>query len=521
MESNAPFRLSVLPPEILEEIMAYLDLATLKALRLSSRALCKDSTGFRFRQFFRLQSIDLGQSSLQSLQDLLVHPALGTAVKDLQIVATVYDQTPHIEIVKAWEKKQKTRDQPPVDPAIQSAIFRGPILDPNQEEFDQAEADIAWLRTQQLLQDKFSYDEAVKQLASCLSRIRKLRRIELDATVIQGPNAVVTTDTGKTNWYPVWMRASHNYCITMEAITLSNVELKTLNVYQRTPRCSVPLYDIATNIEMLDADKLSKIGEKIEEISLSISNKVTTGATDRPPRTPIPCHEVAWYGKRPANAAYVSSLSGVPSGENEKFDGLARLLNFTTNLNSLDIHCYNTMLDDFVGSHSIFEAVSSEIILPLLRKCSIGGIITSRDSLIKFLSNHPNIDVLALSQIQLHPGEPWDRVFAHLEQRMPALERLHLSTLRTGDRQSINLHPVWEEYPDELEVNRRSSIFYVHTKVFKAEDISKGLKFRQMPFAPFQGAPEAAKWIRSVRTHYGAPWDGKTEFVSLALGRRP
>ncbi|KAJ5171652.1 hypothetical protein N7492_004245 [Penicillium capsulatum] len=125
--------------------MAYLDLATLKALRLN-----------------------LGQSSLQSLQDLLVHPVLGTAVKDLEIVATVYDQTPHIETMKAWEKKQKTRDQPPEDPAFQYAGtgFRRPILDPNQEEFDQAQADIAWLRSQQLLQDKFSYDEAVKQLAS-------------------------------------------------------------------------------------------------------------------------------------------------------------------------------------------------------------------------------------------------------------------------------------------------------------------------------------------------------------------
>ncbi|CAI7644721.1 unnamed protein product [Penicillium pancosmium] len=500
MDSSAHFTLSVLPPEILEEIMTYLDLATLKALRLSSRALYKDSTGFRFKHFIRIQSIELRQSSLESLQDLLAHPALGPAVKELEIVATIYDQTPQMDIVKAWEKKQKTRDQPTADPAIQSTGtgFRRHISDPSREDFLQAEADLAWLRTQQLLQDEFSYDDAVKQLAFCLSLIRKLRRIELDATIIQGPISIVTTDTGKTNWYPVWMRASRTYCITMEAITQSNIELKTLIVYQRTSRCS----------------------KGIECLSLSISNKVTTGATDRPPRTPIACHAVAWYGKRPANAAYISSLGGITSGGNENFDGLARLLNLTSNLKTLDIHMYNTKQEKFVDSHFIFEAVSRETLLPHLRKCSFGGIITTEDSLIQFLSKHSNIAILALNQIQLPSEESWKPVFAHLEQSMPGLEHLHLSTLRGGDRQSINLHPLWDDHPEELEVNRRSSIHYVHTKAFKEDDISKGLKFRQMPFAPFQGAPEAAQWIRSVKAHYGAPWESNTEYISSDLGGR-
>lgn len=306
----------------------------------------------------------------------------------------------------------------------------------------------------------------MKQLAFCLSRIRKLRRIELDATIIQGPITIVTTDTGKTNWYPVWMRASRTYCITMEAITRSNVELKTLIVYQRTPRCSVPLYDIAANLEILDTNHLCQIGKGLECLSLSISNKVTTGATDRPPRKPIACHTVAWHGKRPANAAYISSLGGDPSGGNENFDGLARLLNLTSNLKTLDIHMYNTTQEKFVDSHFIFEAVSRETLLPHLRKCSLGGIITTEDSLLQFLSKHSNIAILALSQIQLPSEESWKPVFAHLEQRMPRLEHLHLSILRGGDRQSINLHPSWDDHPEELEVNRRSSILCAHERFY-------------------------------------------------------
>lgn len=180
MHSRAPLILSVLPFDCMEEIMTYLDLSTLRALRLSSRTLYALCTGPRFKHFLRFQSIELTNSSLRSLRVLLAHPELGAAVKDLKIVATIYDQTPHVRIVKAWKKKQKTKKQ--------SASA------PNAETFSQAKNDLAWLQAQQQLQDEVLYDMAIEMLTCGLKHTQRLNSIELDAVLIQGPNTTLAPD---------------------------------------------------------------------------------------------------------------------------------------------------------------------------------------------------------------------------------------------------------------------------------------------------------------------------------------
>ena len=123
----------------------------------------------------------------------------------------------------------------------------------------------------------------------------------------------------------------------MQAIARSGIGPKKSLLYPRTPRCSIPLYDIATNLDMLDPALLKDAGKSIEQLGLSISTKVSTGATERPPRDPIACHDVA-YAYHEGGVFLVCSLDGDPRLDDEKFDGLARFLAFTPNLESLDIH---------------------------------------------------------------------------------------------------------------------------------------------------------------------------------------
>jgi hypothetical protein len=516
MDERAPFTLSILPVEIVEEILSYLDLATIKALRLSSRAIHKDCTGFRFKHFLRQKSFPLTRSGLQYIQDIVTHPILGDAVKKLKIWAIVYDQTPHVKVIESWKKQQKQQKEHDDNDNPNLKLAE------KDSELSQAEADLKWLQAQQELQDEISYDETVKEFSFCLGQIRRLDEIELDAVICQGPGNTMPTDVGKTNWYPVWMRASRNYCIAMEAMTLSKIQLKSLNVYQRTPRCSVPLYDIETHLEMFPSDALHDVGKHLQRLSLSISNKVTTGAMDRPPRTPIQCHEVAWYGKRSPHMQYVSSLGGDHSEDDDNLDGLAKFLRLTPNLKSLEVHFYNTSLPGrLAGSHRIIKNINRETLVHQLRECSLQGIGVSQDSLIQFLSDHPLITDLTLCQITLLQGGSWCPVFAALEERTPRLERLHLATLKWAGGHSVNLHPVWDDLPKELEESRRSFISYVHTKTFSAKDISKGLKFREMPSEPqFQSTLEAQQWRKSVAMRYGLPWEERPKYVTGNFGRR-
>ncbi|KAJ5818388.1 hypothetical protein N7474_003979 [Penicillium riverlandense] len=489
MVSRTP-TLSNLPPECVEEIMEYLDLDALKALRLSSRELCIDSTGPRFKKFISCQTMEVTKIALMSFRELAVHP-LGAAVKNLKIMATVYDQTLQLKVLNTRENNT-TDEVPPLS---------------------QAQDDLAWLQSQQQGQDEVSYDEAVDHLAFCLGHFRTLDHIELDAVLVQGPSTIMATDTGQTNWYPVWTRASRIYCMTMEAIASSGVGPKSLTVYQATPRCSVPLYDIAANIEMLYSANLKNAGKCIENVALSISTKVATGATERPPRAPVACHDMP-YDKGPFSAASISSLGEDKFLEVEKFDGLARFLEITPNLKTLEIHFYQTLLKPRTQYQLMFNTVANEIRLPLLRQCSLRGITTREDSLLQFLSNHSQITDLTLSQVSLAPEETWGSIFTHLSRKMPHLERLHLSTLRLGNNSMINLHPVWEDHSKELEENSRSGIYFVHTKVFNADDLRKGLEFWPMPVASMQGSQSASLWILSVKKEYGPPWSNR-EGISM------
>ncbi|KAJ5606108.1 hypothetical protein N7510_008889 [Penicillium lagena] len=487
MARSSPLTPSTLPPECVEEILKYLDLATLKALRLSSRKLCARCTGPRFKTFISHQTVELSKSGLQSFRQLAVHPELGPAAKNLEIMATVYDQTRQRKVIDRWG--HSLPDGSPT-PSGRS-----------KEVLAEAESNLAWLDTQQQRQDELSYDEIVKSLAISLRHIGQLDRIGLDAVLVQGRDETRTTANSQAKWYPVWMRAARIYCITIEAIAQSGIAPKTLTVYQKTPRCSVPLYDIATNRAMRDLPGLKDAGKSIEDLALSLSTKVPTGATEHPPRIPVACHEVS---------SAVASIAGLGEDqvlEVEDFGGLARFLSVTPNLKALEIHLYNTLFNPVIIYQWMFKSIATETRLPLLQKCSLRGIAASGDSLLQFLSNHPQITDLTLNQISLTSEETWQPIFEHLVSRnTPPLKRLHLSTLKSS-HQMINLHPTWEEHSKELEENSQSQIYFVHTKEFRADEIQRGLEFRPMPADWMQGSRGSYSWMQSLYREYGPPWE--------------
>ena len=128
--------------------MEYLDLDTLKSLRLSTRQLCAECTGPRFERFIRNQTVELTTVALQSLRELSLHPKFGAIVENLRIMATVYDQTRQLSLMNVSDH---ARQEPT-----------------SEKSHAQARDDLAWLREQQNHQDELSYDEAVDHLAFCL-----------------------------------------------------------------------------------------------------------------------------------------------------------------------------------------------------------------------------------------------------------------------------------------------------------------------------------------------------------------
>ncbi|KAJ5165917.1 hypothetical protein N7492_006213 [Penicillium capsulatum] len=417
MASQNLLPLSILPMECVEEIMAYLDLDTIKALRLSSRDLYLTCTGRRFKSFLRCHTIEMTKAAFHSSRQWGMHPQLSDAVKSLRIMTTIYDQT----------KLLKPVDERDVTPSAGS-----------QSQSSKNPNDLAWLQQQQKLQDEVSYQEAVEHITFYLHHFRALECIQLDAVLVRGPGKFISTSESKNKWCSVWMRASQTYCMTMEAIARSGIAPKTLDIYGETIRCSVPMYDIAINLDQISSANVKKAGRCIENLALSVSTKVDTGATEQPLRPPLACHDL-----QTVNAGHTNMMADI---KYERFDGIARLLEVTPNLKSLDIHFYNTLLRKSTGYQSMFDMIAKHTRLPLLRVCKLRCLATSKDSLLRFFSNHHRIYDLALEHISLGAEDAWESLFSQLVEVLPNLERLHLSNLR--DRRSVlNLHPTWEEKP--------------------------------------------------------------------------
>src|SRR5262245_21529478 len=77
-------------PLIWEEILEYLDLESIKNLRLTDKALNEACLRRRFKLCLEHQTTDLTQESLESLASIATH-SLGGNVKHLTILAAVYE----------------------------------------------------------------------------------------------------------------------------------------------------------------------------------------------------------------------------------------------------------------------------------------------------------------------------------------------------------------------------------------------------------------------------------------------
>src|SRR5262245_17686472 len=135
MAAKGGLHLHHVSPELLETIIQYLSLDAIKSLRLTSKEFAARCLGPRFRSFVRQQRTDLTARSLQSLCSLASHPKLGPAVRNLTIVATLYDTLEVEEILS-----RKTR---PVTNTDRGALIIVSFAHCSEEELSTARSDLA------------------------------------------------------------------------------------------------------------------------------------------------------------------------------------------------------------------------------------------------------------------------------------------------------------------------------------------------------------------------------------------
>lgn len=452
-----------IPPEILERILTYLDVESIKRLRLVNRSLSKDCVGPCFRSFTRQPTTDLTTESFAAVFDALLSiPWLEHSIHTLTILATSFDSSNAESMLAAGGRKVYDSDEDESDYVPYST-----------EELADTQSELDWLNTQKEARGNESQDSIVDALVLIFWRLKALNTIQLDAAILCGANSKKSI-TAVRSPPPTWARASQVHFMTMAAIVRSGISVSRLNIYRDTLRCSVPLNDYAAQIASFSPGDISASFVNLDALELSIASTERGDTRDT-----------------------TTTEDNLPV--------ISRLLKWTPKLRKLNLHVYritgaNPEIDD-----EIFTSLADTTHLPLLQEYSLSGFYLPVQSLLQFLKKHPTIQHLALEELILTSGS-WKPVFTHLS-RMPSLTRLHLSNICHGDEGNVvNLYPVWQrkdpEDPSAYFPCLRGGLV-VHTRSFTMEELQKGLEFKPSPRGRTMGSTNIAQWRRRRRAEYG------------------
>ncbi|KAK3944387.1 hypothetical protein QBC46DRAFT_375153 [Diplogelasinospora grovesii] len=324
--------------------------------------------------------------------------------------------------------------------------------------------------------------ETIESFAAALKLFEKLGSVKLDAAVVYGKNDRASTTEG--DWRAICGRAGDVYLMTMHAIIRSGRALTTLSVYANTPRCSIPCECISRCVgDDGQFDEMKASTSTIKNIALSVS-------------------------MRP------DSVAGVAVELSQRnITAVARLLAQMPNLESIDLHLYKMSDADVPAYHMAFDEIARTTRLKKLKSCALRGWHATEESLLRFLSHHPDLEYLELRELVLL-AHSFDLIFNHVE-RMPVLAGLRLSNLwyETVDRQRTlkDLCPAWQ--PDRCAGPADRcwvswGMRFFHTWYFDAADIQKGLAFPLIFPLPTNADLVNVKdteWATTRRFEFGPP----------------
>jgi hypothetical protein len=123
------------PSELFETILTYLDIDSVKALRLTDRRFAEQCIGQRFLGFIQQPILDISLQNLRSLHALARNSALSKMIHSLTFLATSLDSS-------GAEKNLKSGDH--IVREVHVRIFTATTNSP--EELSNTESNLKWLK---------------------------------------------------------------------------------------------------------------------------------------------------------------------------------------------------------------------------------------------------------------------------------------------------------------------------------------------------------------------------------------
>ncbi|KAI1038063.1 hypothetical protein LB503_012010 [Fusarium chuoi] len=505
-------RLSAIPLGI---ILQHLDLASFTSLRLTSRQL---STNTIHSRFFRSAKTDLSLDSLHSLRDRASHPQLGLVLRELTVVATLFDAQPAeatVQTRKKWsgfDKDELRRDMENYRQRVEDLRVRNVAC--TDEEVQEAQRDLGWINTRIEQDTNTDVGQVTDLLSSIFENTTNLRAISLDACIIAGRTKTCRpaehyrwyrSAHQNSSWPSIWTAASQTFRIVTSAISRSRIQLEKLQIFRDTPLCSVQMRHVDDHLRTLGSEGFRDACKNIKSFGLSLS----TYALIETPPIQGECLFRHSFAAKSRSRLDQHVESGV-----EDFTGAATILGYMPNITSLDLHLHHLdhlLLPEYTRS---FAHISQNIRLGYLKELSLRSLPLRPDDLILFLKKHPTIARLSLDGILLI-GKSWSPVFSCIK-TMPALENLHLSSLSTEDHHITNLDPAERIFDVDVQDREKwvscGDGHILYTRDICREEIQQGLTFKPQPGPRNIWLDETAAYFDRFQYEFGPPsriweWD--------------
>ncbi|PYI04610.1 hypothetical protein BO78DRAFT_462451 [Aspergillus sclerotiicarbonarius CBS 121057] len=523
--------LHTLPVELFETILTYLDVESVKAIRLTNRELAKRCIGPRFLASIQQPVLDVSLQNIRSLRALASNLVLSKKIYSLTFVATSID---------SFELEGNLESGSYIERTTNGSIFGVKELYYSPEEYSNAQSDLIWLKEEQEARAQESSSEMIELLQLTFKGFGELDAIHFDGSVIRGRTERGSPQPGE--WHPLWMRAWHVLSLVMTAIVQSGVSVKKLDVYRRTARCCIPAGKFTSYASGLDPTQLEILSKSLQSLELSMSGEVrdALGLVEEPHDDGA---KKGFLSRRSRSSKrFIFSRDDPRAAISDGTQGITSLfLKSAPALRELDLTFRHTVEPGSGLMHSydrIIESIAHEAKFPMLDRCAFAGFHAKGESILLFLRKHSDLRSFTVQKCVLTTGS-WTPIFAYVEQSMPRLENLTLSNLRGKHmqnrryaQQGMNSHldsddeqdneqddeqegdgmvvllPIWDTDPlprgTSFGTTRGEA---VHTRTFNREELKNGLVFRPLDKRPGRalGSPAHMNWINFNKERYGVP----------------
>ncbi|GLA28384.1 hypothetical protein M752DRAFT_300541 [Aspergillus phoenicis ATCC 13157] len=518
---------SFLPTELFEALLSYLDVDSIKTLRLTSGKIAKRCLGPRFLACIQQPVLDVSSENLRSLIALGRNPDIRKKVNSLTFLATIMD-------ISGLEKN--IEDGYYIVEKFNGPGFRRVEVDYSPKELSDAKDDLIWLKKQKEAKENESPSELVGLLGHALKAFGELNAIHLDGAVIRGRKERRSLKHGE--WVSLWTRAAQVFSWVITALPQSQASVKRLDLYQSNRQCGLEAATINSLNLTHDLAELEVPLKGLQSLEMSISGDVQDALDYRKRREEEDEEEDT---SREENDQ-ASPRKKARKSKEEDYHGIPSLPSFflksAPSLRKLEFSFRHTgPPGSKLFEHKydwIMDSIAHEAQFSMLEECAFAGLPARSDSILLFLQKSLSIRSLTIHECHLSSGS-WTPIFAHLEKSMPELQSLDLSNLwgkhmqnmkyvqahvrdsndnireeaeddwQEGDGMVI-LRPIWDSNPIPRRTRYMSTKgIVVHTRSFTREEIKKGLIFRPLNNGPGRpkASPEHWSWRRKRIVLYG------------------